>query len=196
MDNSTYVALSQMTALERQLDVTANNLANANSNGFKSERVLFESYLHQNERDDLGEGTNFVLDSGSYVDARQGALTRTDNPLDVAISGKGWFAYQSDTGQTAYGRDGNFVLDDQGRMMTLSGAQVLDAGGAPITLPPDVAGSLSIASDGTMSSDAIDRDPATSGGRVIGAPPASRTCAPLNVIIRPWSSRTKLPSRP
>ncbi|MGR3452383.1 flagellar basal-body rod protein FlgF [Pseudooceanicola sp.] len=151
MDNTTYVALSQLTALERQLDVTANNLANANSAGFRAERVLFESYLHQGDAGDFEQGTNFVLDRGSYVDRTQGALTLTGNPLDVALNGDGWFGYQTGDGRTAYGRDGRFVLDDQGRLMTLSGAQVLDAGGAPVALPPDVASALTIAEDGTMS---------------------------------------------
>ncbi len=49
MDNSTYVAISKLTALERQLDVTANNIANANSSGFKAERVLFETYLQKDD---------------------------------------------------------------------------------------------------------------------------------------------------
>ena len=151
MDNTTYVALSQLTALERQLDVTANNLANANSNGFRAERVLFESYLHPDGGTDSSQGTNFVLDKGSYVDQTQGALVLTDNPLDVALNGEGWFGYQTADGSTAYGRDGRFLLDDQGRLMTLAGAQVLDAGGAPIALPPDVAAALDIAEDGTMS---------------------------------------------
>lgn len=151
MDNTTYVALSQLTALERQIDVTANNLANANSNGFRAERVLFESYLHQDGGEDVGEGTNFVLDKGSYVDKTQGALSLTGNPLDVALNGDGWFGYETAEGRTAYGRDGRFVLDDQGRLMTLNGAQVLDAGGAPVALPPDVAAELQISEDGTMS---------------------------------------------
>ncbi|MGR3372809.1 flagellar hook-basal body complex protein [Pseudooceanicola nanhaiensis] len=151
MDNTTYVALSQLTALERQLDVTANNLANANSNGFRAERVLFESYLHPDGGTDSSQGTNFVLDKGSFVDQTQGALVLTDNPLDVALNGEGWFGYRTADGGTAYGRDGRFLLDDQGRLMTLAGAQVLDAGGAPIALPPDVAAALDIAEDGTMS---------------------------------------------
>ncbi|OWU83189.1 flagellar basal-body rod protein FlgF [Oceanicola sp. 22II-s10i] len=151
MDNTTYVALSQMTALERQLDVTANNLANLNSDGFKSERVLFESYLYEDTGAEVGDGTNFVLDRGSYVDERQGALTRTDNPLHVALMGKGWFGYQLPDGSTAFGRDGRFVMDQQGNLMTMTGAQVLDEGGGPIALPPDIGSSLVISPDGTIS---------------------------------------------
>lgn len=151
MDNTSYVALSQLTALERQIDVTANNLANANSHGFKAERILFESYLHEDGGTDVGDGTNFVIDRGSYLDDSQGALSRTDNPLDIALSGTGWFGYQTASGQIAYGRDGRLVLDDEGRLTTLNGAQILDAGGAPINLPPDIGGELSISGDGTIS---------------------------------------------
>ena len=132
MDNSTYVALSQLTALERQLDVTANNIANANSTGFKAERVLFESYLNPDSTDVTGEGTSYLIDRGSYLDDRSGVVLQTGNPLDMALSGAGWFAYELEDGQQAFGRDGNFVLDPQGRVVTTSGAQVLDAGGAPL----------------------------------------------------------------
>lgn len=154
MDNSTYVALSQLTALERQLDVTANNIANANSTGFKAERVLFESYLTPDDSPAAGEGTSYLIDRGSYLDGRSGVVIQTGNPLDMALSGEGWFAYQLQDGQQAFGRDGNFVLDPQGRVVTTSGAQVLDAGGAPLALPPALAGAVAISGDGVISSEA------------------------------------------
>ena len=151
MATSTYVALSQLTALERQLDVTANNIANANSTGFKAERVLFESYLKQDEELPSGQGTNYLIDRGSYLDDRAGTTIQTGNPLDMALSGKGWFAYENADGTQGFGRDGNFVLDPQGRVVTTGGAQLLDAAGAPLNLPPAVAGTVSIAGDGTIS---------------------------------------------
>ena len=152
MDNSTYVALSQLTALERQLDVTANNIANANSTGFKAERVLFESYLNPDSTDVTGGGTSYLIDRGSYLDDRSGVVLQTGNPLDMALSGAGWFAYELEDGQQAFGRDGNFVLDPQGRVVTTSGAQVLDAGGAPLALPPALAATVAISGDGVISS--------------------------------------------
>lgn len=152
MDNSTYVALSQLSALERQLDITANNIANANSTGFKAERVLFESFLQPDEEAASGEGVNYLLDRGSYLDDRAGTMVQTGNPLDMALSGPGWFAYQMADGQQAFGRDGNFVLDPQGAVVTASGAQVLDAGGAPLALPPALAATVTISGDGVISS--------------------------------------------
>ncbi len=154
METSTYVALSQATALRNELDVTTNNIANANTAGFKGERVAFESYL---QREGIGterRETAFLTDSGSYLDTRQGAVSDTGNPLDVALQGEGWFAYRTTDGQTAYGRDGRFNIDQQGNLVTLNGAQVLDVGGAPIALPPDVGAAVSISRDGTISSPA------------------------------------------
>lgn len=151
MDNSTYVSLSLATALQRDLDITANNIANANTTGFKTERLLFESFLNPADSG-ADEGTSFVIDRGSYVDDAQGGVTRTDNPLDAALLGKGWFAYELTSGQTAYGRDGRFSLDPQGNLVTVDGHRVLDSGGAPIALPADASGAITIAPDGTIGS--------------------------------------------
>lgn len=140
--------MSLADAMRRDLDVTANNIANTTTAGFKGERVVFDSFL---ETASNGEQTEFVLDVGSYVDTRQGALSHTGNPLDVALNGPGWFSYLSPEGQTVFGRDGQLVIGAEGNLQTLSGAQVLDAGGSPIALPPDL-GEVKISPDGTISS--------------------------------------------
>ncbi|EYD71956.1 flagellar basal-body rod protein FlgF [Limimaricola hongkongensis] len=158
MDNSTYVSLSLATAMRNALDVTANNIANANTAGFKGERVVFDSYLHRASGTQQNHETDFLIDQGSYMDPNQGAMSRTGNPLDLALQGDGWFGYETDNG-TAYGRDGRFALDPEGALVTLSGARVLDPGGAPIALPPDIGGDVTISEDGTIS---------TLGGGVIG----------------------------
>lgn len=152
MDNTTYVALSLATAMRRDLDVTANNIANANTAGFKAERILFTSFLHQDEGVDVGRGTNFVVDNGSFVDDTQGGLTRTDNPLDVAIKGDAWMSYRAPGGEVGYGRDGQFAMDQQGYLVTLSGARVLDSSGGEISLPQGI-GEVKISVDGTISTD-------------------------------------------
>ncbi|MBY6093044.1 flagellar basal-body rod protein FlgF [Maritimibacter alkaliphilus] len=150
MDNSTYVALSLAQAMRRDMDVTANNIANANTSGFKTERIVFDSVLFKDAGLDVRDTTNFVLDRGSYLDESQGAITNTGNPLDFALEGDGWFAYETQDGRTAYGRDGRFTLDAQGNLVTLSGAQVLDVGGGNIAIPPD-AGQLVVSRDGSIS---------------------------------------------
>ncbi|PHP27924.1 flagellar basal-body rod protein FlgF [Limimaricola cinnabarinus] len=159
MDNGTYVSLSLATAMHNALDVTANNIANANTAGFKGERVVFDSYLHRETGLDGGQDTDFLIDRGSYMNPEQGAMTRTGNPLDLALQGDAWFGYETGDGRTAYGRDGRFALDPDGTLVTLNGAKVLDAGGAPIALPPDLGGDVSISQDGAIS---------TMAGGVIG----------------------------
>ncbi|EPX78034.1 flagellar basal-body rod protein FlgF [Salipiger mucosus DSM 16094] len=135
-------------ALRRKLAVAANNMANANSAGFKSEHARFEEYLH-------GQGTgrdkvSFVIDKASYMDTRQGGLTQTSNPLDIALQGEGWLGYEGEGGQTVFGRDGRMSINAQGDLVTVDGSPVLSAGGAPIGIPMD-AGTISISSDGVIS---------------------------------------------
>jgi flagellar basal-body rod protein FlgF len=151
MDTISHVALSLAAAMRREMNVTANNIANANTSGFRSERVAFETFLDAGGAP--GDDSDFVIDAGSYVDMRPGALASTGNPLDVALNGPGWFAYRAEDGRTAYGRDGRFMVDGEGNLVTVTGAQVLDAGGGPIGVPPD-AGAVEIAPDGTLSSEA------------------------------------------
>ena len=149
MDGASYISLSLATAMRRDLDVTANNIANANTAGFKGERVAFEAYVAATPG---GEETEFVLDVGSYVDLTQGALTQTGNPLDVALNGKGWLSYETTEGQVGYGRDGRLIVGPEGTLQTVSGARVLDSGGGPITLPPDP-GTITITTDGTIATE-------------------------------------------
>lgn len=151
MDNSTYISLSLATALRREMDVSANNMANANTTGFKAERVVFSSYLHSDPAAATGDA-NFLIDRGSYVDPRQGAISQTGNLLDVALQGDGWLGYETPQGQRAYGRDGSLAIDAQGNLVTLTGARVLDIGGNPIALPPDAGADLSISRSGVISS--------------------------------------------
>ncbi len=153
MENSVYVSLSLAKSLVRSLDVAANNMANVNTTGFKAQRNDFQSLVENN----LGGGgggpgssVSFVLNKGSYLDQSQGQLLKTGNPLDMALSGKGWFGYRTATGQTAFGRDGRFTIDAQGNLVTLKGAQVLDSSGAPIAIPAGVGNRFTVARDGTI----------------------------------------------
>jgi flagellar basal-body rod protein FlgF len=147
MDTISHVALSLAAAMQREMNVTANNIANANTTGFRGERVVFEAFIDRGAAQ--GDDSDFVLDTGSYVDLRPGALTMTGNPLDVALNGPGWFAYRTEEGQTAYGRDGRFMVNVDGNLVTVSGARVLDEGGGTIALPPD-SGMVEITPDGLI----------------------------------------------
>lgn len=149
MGNTTYVSLSLATSLQRSLDAAAHNLANASTAGFKAMYPLFESV--DAEKTGTGdEAVSFVQDRGQYLDLAQGSITPTGNPLDLAITGEGWFAYEGPEGQPAYGRDGRLVLAADGRLTTAAGKAIMDAGGAPLVLPTDAGLNFAIAPDGTV----------------------------------------------
>lgn len=149
MNGADYISLSLATVLERSLDVTANNIANLSTSGFKAGRPLLET---QNIDDGRREGgsISYTQDRGSYLDLEQGALARTDNALDVAISGRDWFSYATEGDRPAYGRDGRLVISPDGALTTTMGAAILDAGGSPITLPVEPGSDFVIARDGTI----------------------------------------------
>lgn len=148
MDNIGYISLSAAAMLERTLDVTANNLANANTGGFRASRNAFEELLADTRRSGDRERVSYALDR-SYVDMAAGALEQTGNPLDLAIRGSAWFGYQGADGTVGLGRDGRFAVDQEGMLRTSAGLGVLDAGGGPVMIPPG-SGDITIAADGTI----------------------------------------------
>lgn len=148
MENSGYIALSRQAALRTQLDVIAHNLANMNTPGFRGEDMLFSEYLETVEG---GETLSFVQDLAIVRDLEPGQMTRTENPLDVAISGDAYFVVETAFGER-YTRSGIFQLDAEGRLTTSQGHAVQGEIGGPIVIPPD-AGGVTIARDGTVSID-------------------------------------------
>ena len=152
MDNSVYVALSKQTAADRQMALIANNIANANTPGFKSESSVFAQHLTK----DASGSTAYVNDIGTLRDTSQGPLQTTGNPLDFAIQGDGFFAVQTPQGER-YTRAGNFSVNGQGEMVNSDGYQVLDQGGAPITLPTGRQKKSSFTADGRMEVDGDER---------------------------------------
>lgn len=146
MINAQYIAMSKLSAMRQQMDVIANNIANMNTAAFKAESVLFKEFLIEN---DVGEKFSYVLDFGVTRKLADGPLEYTNNPLDVAIQGRGYFVVQTPAGER-YTRNGHFVLDENGTLTTKQGGTILDDGGSPITIAPED-GPLTIASDGSMS---------------------------------------------
>ncbi len=147
------VSLSAQIALQRRLDTVANNVANMNTGGFRADGVTFETVLSK-----AGEtSTAFVNSGATYISRMQGSVTRTDNPLDVAMQGEGWLAIKT-PGGTAYTRDGRLQMSPNGDLQTLNGYPVLDAGGAGILLQAN-GGPPSIAADGMI----------TQAGQQVGA---------------------------
>ena len=134
MENISYVGLSQQMALQNEMNVTANNIANMNTPGYKKESILFLDYL--NKAPGGGDTLHQVQDYGSYRDLAPGAFQQTSNPLDVAIQGDGYFGVQTPAG-TRYTRDGGFSLDANRQIVTRAGYPVMSDGGAPLTVPAD-----------------------------------------------------------
>jgi|APTNR8051073442_1049403.scaffolds.fasta_scaffold01207_7 flagellar basal-body rod protein FlgF len=150
MENGILVGLSRQSALRRDLDVVANNLANVNTTGFKRARAHFESFVPpQPAAGPRGGRPVFVRDVATVTDTAPGRLDSTGNPFDLAIRGDGYFVVDTDAGPR-YTRDGHFHPDQTGRMVTESGEPLLSAGGQPIVVPLDD-GDVVVASDGTVS---------------------------------------------
>ena len=158
MINSLWIAKTGMTAQQTQLDVISHNLANVSTNGFKRNNAVFEDLIYQNLRQvgaqndeqnqlptglHLGLGVRTVATSRTFT---QGSLQQSNNSLDVAINGNGFFEVNLPDGTIGYTRDGSFQLDAQGRMVTSSGLPVANG----ITVPPNAI-KVSISADGIVS---------------------------------------------
>jgi len=150
MDNTLLVSLSSQLAAYRSMDVIANNMANASTPAYKREAVKFEEYVQQVTPAEGETGTqaiSFVADKGTMRDLTEGAITRTNDPYDLSISGKGYFAVNTPNGPR-YTRNGHFTLDPSGRIVTENG-DALQGDGGDITITTDD-GDVHIAQDGTI----------------------------------------------
>ncbi|MBZ6379235.1 flagellar biosynthesis protein FlgF [Pacificimonas flava] len=151
MDVSSYVLLSHEQALRRRMDVAANNMANVNTAGFKRETPVFHEYLMEGENARAPENeTSYVLDYGTVHDTSAGAFQATGNSLDLMIDGPGYFAVELENGETGYTRAGFLRVLESGDLGTANGAVLLGEGGAPIAVPENAAGQLSVVEDGTV----------------------------------------------
>lgn len=158
MIRALYSAASGMSAQQLNVDNIANNLANADTNGFKMRRVQFQDLLYQNYvQPGAAAGSQTIVPSGLQIGLgtrpasneiimTQGSFTETDNPLDLVIQGSGFFQVQLPTGSIAYTRDGGFQLSATGSIVTSSGNLI-----QPQITIPSQAQSVTIAADGTVS---------------------------------------------
>jgi len=158
MFRSLATAASGMEAQQTKLDVTAHNIANVSTNGFKKERAEFADLMYQTMRPagaSTGNGatapsnTEVGLGTRLITTARQtgqGEMHQTGNPLDIAIEGHGYLAITMPNGDTQYTRDGALQRTGEGKLVTSDGYAVA----GDITIPPD-AQSIAIATDGTIS---------------------------------------------
>lgn len=146
MDNMNIIATSRAVALERYMDVIANNVANMNTTGFKSAVPLFTEFM---EKPKEGASYSMVETKGILRNLSAGPISSTGNPLDIAIEGDGYL--QVDTlGGTRYTRAGNLTINDQRELTTAAGLPVLDDTGNRISLPANIR-ELSIGPTGQIS---------------------------------------------
>jgi len=138
MENALLVGLSRQMVLNHELDVIANNIANIDTTGFKSDNATFSQYLmpHASDGNFAGAGKriSYVQDGGGWVDMAQGPIQHTGDPLDVAIDGPGYLTVQTARGQR-YTRNGALSINGSGQLVTSDGDAVIGQSG-PITFQP------------------------------------------------------------
>ncbi|MCB5195759.1 flagellar basal-body rod protein FlgF [Deefgea salmonis] len=145
MDRLIYVAMTGAKQTENRQSTVANNLANANTTGFRADLAAFRAIPVIG-----GPGLPtraFAVEQSTGSDLSQGSFQQTGRELDAAISGDGWFAVQSASGE-AYTRNGNFVVDASGMLKTYTGL-IVEGESGPLTIPENT--QASIAADGTVS---------------------------------------------
>ena len=155
MENATTVVLSRLIAQTRAIDVTATNIANAGTPGFRAARMLFSDWLAREPsraEPPGGQTLSYTQDRATWRDRTPGTLHHTANPLDIAIGAQaGWFTVQTQQGPRLT-RAGHFQLNTAGAVVDEAGNALLDTQGSPLqTQPTDT--QLTIAGDGTLSSE-------------------------------------------
>jgi flagellar basal-body rod protein FlgG len=173
MIRALFSAASGMNAQQTNVENIANNIANANTAGFKARRAQFQDLLYQNLIQPGAAATqNTVVPTGlqlglgtravsNEVIFSQGDFTETDNPLDLVIQGNGFFQVQQSSGQIAYTRAGTFHLNNTGQIVDPNG-NLLDP---PITIPQNAL-SITVGSDGTVSYTLPGQAAAQQGGQI------------------------------
>jgi flagellar basal-body rod protein FlgF len=152
MENTTLlIGLSRQTALQRELDVVANNIANVNTTGFKADGAVFSEFLKDRTSSDPSVAParrmSMVQDRMSWHDMSQGTVQQTGGPLDVAIDGEGMLVVQTARGER-YTRNGALQINNLGEVVTLSGDKVLGENGPIVLQLTDR--DIAITKDGTI----------------------------------------------
>jgi flagellar basal-body rod protein FlgF len=141
-----WIAATGARAILQQQAATSNNLANANTTGYRAQQAQFRALPAFGG---TVPSNVYTAVQGSSADFQQGPMRATGRPLDVAIRGPGWIAVQATDGSTAYTRNGDLQVSGSGILTTADGHPVLGQGGAPISLPQMQ--SIQIGADGTVS---------------------------------------------
>jgi flagellar basal-body rod protein FlgF len=152
MENASLVGLSRQIALQRELDVVANNIANLNTTGYKADNVVFHEHLMPVARANLFRGPDrvlsFVQDRATWLDLAQGPVQQTGNPLDIALSDNAFLTVQTPNGER-YTRNGALQINAAGQLVTSEGLQVIGQNGPIVFQTGDR--NVAISTDGTIS---------------------------------------------
>lgn len=167
MESTGYITLSRQSGLQREMQVVANNIANASTTGYRAEGVIFSEYVKAADR-----GASLSMGQGNIgkTSFEQGGLTQTNGTYDFAIEGDGYFVVQTPLGDRLT-RAGAFSASAEGQLVTPDGFAVLDAGRAPLFVPAG-AGTLTVSADGTLSME----------GAPLGQMAIVRPIAPLEMV--------------
>ena len=147
MDALTIAAASGMRARMESLDMLANNMANADTSGYKTDREFYNLYVSPDAEAAEGSPATLPVIERPWTDFSQGSLRPTGSPLDLALTGKGFFAVDGPSG-SLYTRNGNFRVSPAGRLVTAEGYPVRAVDGTKLQVDPS--GAVEVAADGTV----------------------------------------------
>ncbi|MCG7521701.1 flagellar hook-basal body complex protein [Ruegeria sp. Ofav3-42] len=146
--DTAYVTLSRQSGLMNEMRLVANNIANANTTGYRAQGLVFSEFVR-----DMPGNPSLSMSRAEVrnTSLQQGVLTETGGQFDFAIEGDGFFMVETPAGNRLT-RAGAFSPSADGDLVTMGGHRVLDSNGAPVFIPPDAA-SIDVGSDGTLSVD-------------------------------------------
>ncbi|MBP9182905.1 MAG: flagellar hook-basal body complex protein [Fuscovulum sp.] len=150
MDAAGYTALGRQSGLMREMQLVANNIANLSTTGFRREGMVFAEHVKALDEE---PSLSMAHGTGRIVDLSQAGLTMTGASFDFAIQGDGFFLIETPEGNRLT-RSGSFTPNAAGELVNMDGQRLLDAGGAPVFIPPD-AGPVGLAEDGTLSAGGV-----------------------------------------
>lgn len=167
MDTTGYVALTRQSGLLQELQVLANNIANASTTGFRGEMIHFSEFVSAKGGGD--SSVSMATARARNMTDKQGGLIQTNGTFDLAIEGDGFFQVETANGPRLT-RAGAFTPDANGMLVTHDGLPVLDSGGAPVLVPNQL-GPIGISADGTV----------TAGDNLVGQIGLFRPLDPQNM---------------
>jgi flagellar basal-body rod protein FlgF len=154
MSNAIYATLARQHGLMQEMQVVSNNLANSSTTGYKTDRAIFAEFLVSTGSDASSLSMGSL--AGHSFEMEQGGLKVTGGQFDLAVQGDGYFTVDTPQG-IRLTRAGQFQLAANGNLIDMNGSNVLNAGGGPITIPPE-ATNLVISADGTISANGLQID--------------------------------------